>query len=88
MDDIQIDLSKAEPIGDQVIPTLVINIFALVPQLDSLEMGKWYAEQAGLLERGLHNTLPGGTYDRLLGLMLARKASLFKVSYPELERKT
>jgi len=82
----QISITKAEPIGDQNIPTLVINIFDVPPQFDSPDdAARWYASQAQLLERRLHGTLPGGTYDRLLGLMLTRKASLLKVAYGGLE---
>jgi len=82
----QISLAKAEPIGDQIIPTVVINISDVPPQFDSLnDAAQRYTNQAQLLERGLHDTLPGGTYDRLLGLMLTRKASLFKVAYGGLE---
>lgn len=33
------------------------------------------------LEDALHSSLPGGTYDRLLGRMLARKSSHFVVSH-------
>ena len=39
------------------------------------------AEQAMEIEITLHMSLPGGVYDRLTGLMLARKASHFAVAH-------
>lgn len=40
-----------------------------------------FDQQAEELEVALVNCLPGGTYDRLLGRMLARKASHFRVAF-------
>ncbi len=40
-----------------------------------------FDEQGAKLEEALHSVLPGGTYDRLLGCMLTRKASHFVISF-------
>ena len=40
-----------------------------------------FTADAEAIEDALIHSLPGGTYDRLLGLMLARKASHFRVSH-------
>jgi len=45
------------------------------------EADGWYEAEARKIERLLYATLPGGTYDKLAGLMLLRKASHFRVSH-------
>jgi hypothetical protein len=40
-------------------------------------------EEAMKLERALYSTLPGGTYDRLLGVMLLRKAGHLRIAHTE-----
>ena len=68
---------KSEPVED-----VEIAISVEIPDVPSLdEADKVYSYQAEKLEQILIDTLPGGTYDRLLGFMLARKASYFKVAY-------
>ncbi len=43
----------------------------------------YFEEQAQQIEESLWASLPGGTYDRLLGRMLARKASHYRVAHGE-----
>jgi len=48
---------------------------------DLHEYAGFYTEQALAIERALYGSLPGGTYDRLLGLMLQRKSTHFRVAH-------
>lgn len=45
------------------------------------EQDKVCDKEASSLENALYKSLPGATYDRLLGVMLERKASHFRVSH-------
>lgn len=75
---------KATPIiRDEPTPDAHIHITGEMPELgSSLEVwGIHYNEQAEAIELALYGSLPGGTYDRLLGHMLARKASHFCVAH-------
>lgn len=89
-----ITIAKAAPTGlDYPTPEVHIHVVSEVPEfpIDCHEpmavqgmMGRahaFYEEQARQIEEALHGSLPGGTYDRLLGLMLARKASHFRVAF-------
>jgi hypothetical protein len=61
--------------------TLVIDERGLDGTADTGVLLSFYEGEAEKLERFLYNTLPGGTYDRLLSDMMTRKASLFKVRW-------
>ena len=50
-----------------------VNLYPTVFQADAIA-----------IETFLHDTLPGGTYDRLLGYMLKRTSSHFIVSYGDM----
>jgi hypothetical protein len=82
---VSISVAKAEPsvTGEPTRKgTIVIN--EKVPDFASLsEAADYYEEQAQMIERVLYGTLPGGTYDRLLGALLRRKASHFRVAHGE-----
>lgn len=59
-----------------------INIKEQVPDFDSIEeQDKAFSAQAKVLEDFMYQSLPGGLYDRLLGLMLSRKSTHFRVSH-------
>lgn len=63
-------------------PDLTIFIKREVPKFKELgEQDAYFDIRASELEDALYNTLPGGLYDRLLGEMLARKATHFRVSH-------
>lgn len=73
---------------DEVKPTAIIAIDGDMPNFDTynaplderLQMyADFYEAQAESLADILCGTLPGGTLDRLLGILLLRKASHFKV---------
>ncbi len=58
-----------------------------IPEATKLNGVEWKEEleatfgpEADALEKILHDHLPGGTYDRLLGAMLRREAGYFIVS--------
>lgn len=87
----EITIAKAKPTGDKPTPDTHIHITGELPDIPydgSTPLGPYlaamaahYDEQARQLEEVLIRTLPGGTYDRLLGRMLARKASHFRVAH-------
>jgi len=81
---------KAEPFPDEPIPDLQIHIASVVPEWKTLleKADAFFTDEAIKLEVALYESLPGGTYDRLTGLMLKRKASHFCVSHdgPKLEK--
>ena len=55
-----------------------------VPMLSAFrksEYESFFQREAQLIEETLHGSLPGGTYDRLMGEMLKRKASVYRVGY-------
>lgn len=75
---------KAQGIANQTVEDVEIYLDKPVPDFDTLEKAdKLYDWQATGIERILHDTLPGGVYDRLLSKMLERKISHFRVSYKE-----
>ena len=68
-----IGLCKAAPKDGKETVGLIISVRAEIPQLDPLiSNAAWFSAQAEVLEDALHESLPEGTYDRLLSLMLAR----------------
>jgi hypothetical protein len=88
----EVTVCKADPIGDQVIEDARIHITGKLPEskgpIESLPeflaaLAKVFDSQAEAIETALHDSLPGGTYDRLLGRMLERKATHFRVSFME-----
>ena len=61
---------------------LTIRALSEFPNLKTLEeYDEAFLKDAQKVETALYETLPGGTFDRLLGLMLMRKASHFRVSH-------
>jgi len=82
---------KAKPFPDEPIPDVQIEIGPIVPEWKTVEKADaFFTDEAIKLEIALYESLPGGTYDRLTGLMLKRKASHFCVSHgmPESEEAT
>lgn len=82
---ITVRICKGEPLGDNQPETTTIIIDGTIPEFDYrppnpfAEAGRFYDQQAQMLFDALSNSLPGGTLDRLLGKMLAYKASHFRV---------
>jgi hypothetical protein len=80
------NIKKAEPIGDQIIEDAQINIRKGEPFISSKngKLGDLRSEfemEAQTIFRALRDSLPGGTFDQLVGLMLQEKASHFIVSH-------
>ncbi len=70
--------------ADNATQEIVIHIEGAIPADLHKSLGvirAWFETQAATLELALYETLPGGTYDRLLALMLQRKASLLVISH-------
>ena len=79
---ITISVAKATTAAGDSIPDGVISISEQVPGFTDMVVAEdWFETQAQNIEGALYNFLPGGTYDRLTGLMLARKASHFRVAH-------
>ena len=77
-----LNFMKAVQIGDKEIHDTTIILKETFPDNANLkESDKLFELEATALENILINTLPGGTYDRLLGKMLQRKSSHFIVSH-------
>jgi hypothetical protein len=84
-----VQICQAEPVGNQIIPSVIIEISRSLRDGDTTltqhssyeEHDAVFMHEASQIEEALHDSLPGGTYDRLCGLMLQRKASHFVVSH-------
>ena len=74
---------KAEPtLKSDTVQDVIIDISEVMPEFSTLVGQRVvFAGKAQELEATLHNSLPGGVYDRLLGEMLRRKSSHFIVAY-------
>ena len=64
------------------VESVVISIDEEIPDFEKLKAAdEFYLSEATKLESALYGVLPGGTYDRLLGKMLERKSTHFRVSH-------
>ena len=80
--DITINIFRAQSIvdGDNIIPTLRINISEQIKSCETLgEQSRLLAKQAEELALALFRSLPGGTIDALLRELMKRKVSLLSV---------
>lgn len=77
-----IHVYKASPVGDnQVIENLLINIEVPIPD-STIEKGDGLMENdATELTEALYNSLPGGTFDRILIKMLQHRTSHLHVPF-------
>ena len=79
MSETMLKVAMADEGGSPVEPVW-IRITEKMPAFEDLDaLGIYFDEQAMALEQALINSLPGGVYDRLLGRMLTRKATHFRV---------
>jgi len=69
-------------VDDPAVEDIQINIAYDQPaaMTPGLANDSWY-EQASCMEEALYKSLPGGIYDRLCEVMLARIASQLRVSH-------
>ena len=82
-----IRLSKAEPLAEQAVPDLFIEVTLPVPPSTGFaDQRQVYCEQAGLLATTLLGSLPGGTIDALLIALLESRASVLRIPYASLGR--
>lgn len=73
----------ADPVADQQIPDLEIVGDAPIPGLESLkELENLFDEQASAIAAALHDSLPQGTWDRLIAEMVRLHASML-IRLPE-----
>jgi hypothetical protein len=78
----ELTLHKAQPTGPQKIEPVTVVIAETIPEFKTLnDISLFASTEANRLEQALYNSLPGATYDRLLGIMLERKATHFRVAH-------
>ncbi len=78
----QLTVAKAQPHRRPVPGALILITDELPATFEDLaEAAAFYDDQAKEIELSLVDSLPGAVYDRLLGHMSARKASLFRVAH-------
>lgn len=79
-----VSIKKAAPLGRGAVESVTIVIDKVIDEYRTKsyeELDKSFSDQAGKLEEALFSAIPGGVYDRILGLMLKRKSSHFIVPY-------
>lgn len=59
----------------------------LTNELFFKELDRAFNDQASQIAEALQNSLPGGTWDRLVGIMARRHAKYLSVNREELEKK-
>ena len=82
-----IHIKKAQPPGEKGrVRSVTLILDETMPSFrDLFHADAAYTQDAQALEEALHATLPGGTYDRLAQLIVARKASHFVVSWAKFD---
>lgn len=85
-----VTVCKALPLTpDRPTPEVTISVTELVPDLhgttideDGQIADRFYRAEAQQIAEALCASLPGGTFDRLVVLLLDMKSSQLKVAYP------
>lgn len=80
-----VNIHRADATRDQPVPPVVIAIDLTQPVHGGgyeAEARALFADDAHRLADALYAALPGGTFDALLGELLARKACLLRVPMP------
>lgn len=73
---------RAEGIRDESVHPVTIVIEATVPTKGSpAEQAALYASEGAALAEAIWGACPGGTVDALIAALLARRASMFRVSF-------
>ena len=76
------EIIKAGAVGSDVPEDITITISGEPDDTISLaEARVFYEQQAALLFDALSTSLPGGTLDELLALMMKKRASLFRIAH-------
>jgi hypothetical protein len=82
MQQIDVCLRRAQPVGTKSAPVVHIAIEKELADIETLQEARaTYLTEALRLADGLYASLPGGTLDALLYVLMERKASLFAVAY-------
>jgi hypothetical protein len=87
-----ITVHRASPVADQIIPEVTIEIVTVVPELPSMQPDQTvqeslapfaaiYQQDAIAIAGALRNSLPGGTFDRLVCELLTMKVAHFRVPW-------
>lgn len=80
-----VEIHKAAPIGDQIIPNLMLRATEAFPEpLTTMDASILHQRNAEKLGEAIVKTLPGGTIDRLLIFLLEHRASVLRVAHPDL----
>ena len=79
----RVEVHKAHSVFDaEKVESVCLIVGDTLPSFDKLvEQDIFTDREAKHIEEVLYNSLPGATYDRLIGHMLERKASHFRVSH-------
>ena len=77
----KVNVCKAEGLGGEgEVESTMIDIIDQIPRFESLTVARMlYESDAQLLFDALKTSLPGGTLDALLRLLLENKASLLRI---------
>jgi hypothetical protein len=80
----EITVHKADATRDESVADAAIHIDKVMPPyLDPTEGRDLFASDAEQIAEVLFAHLPGGTQDELIAALLRRRASLFRVRFPE-----
>lgn len=78
----EIEIWKAQPLGNRQVSNVRLRIEQSLPEQSSLaKADAVFRSQAITIADALMDSLPGGTLDRLIAILLERKASHFVVPY-------
>lgn len=74
---------RAQPVGGHPVLVSIIEIRPTLPEspIGGYGLGDTMAQDAKQIADALHASLPGGTFDRLIVLLLERKISHFVVRH-------
>jgi len=76
----KINVHKAQAMPGCEVPSCMIDVIDVIPEFESLVVSRMcYESDARLLFDALKASLPGGTIDALLRLLLENKASLLRI---------
>lgn len=78
-----IPVYKAQPTGDQIIANLNLTAVQTFPDItDPVDAAVTHEANARTVVNALLGSLPGGTVDSVLRLLLEHRASLLRVRWP------
>lgn len=78
-----VNVYTAQPVGDRTASYLHLTAQQPFPSVSPEEGDRIHAQDAQAVVSGLLASLPGGTLDRILVLLLQRQTSRLRVRWPE-----